>query len=839
MVTGAQQQCQCAVIGSVSAPRLQNDVTSSVQLQEQTDDVQQSEILHTQDLETVRPAALMTGAARKAAMRVLKLRFGSLRARIASLYAGLFALVLGLVVALAAGGLSEFAEANAAQDLAANGRVFDEILGTRARQMSDQASVLAHDFGFRQAVATGDVPTINSALVSLEARAGSDTAFIITLNGDVFAADPGEIPAVDTLWANLDAGKTEGLIRTRGGLSLAVVAPVKAPDVIGWLIIAQPLDRQELDRLVDLAPIALDAQVVDSSTHDPWLRHANTDVVIARDHDERTLYYTSVLFALQDGLRPRLVLRHSLSDSLAAYAGLKTLLLVLAASGLLIVLWMSIKVARSVTEPLHQLAMATRQISEGQKVTLKIDTRDEIGRLANSFNAMAAAIEEREREIIHVGLHDSLTGLPNRKLFSTQLETILGRRRAEERIMVAYIDIDDFKMINDTLGHPAGDDLLCQLASHLQQNLSNTLIARLGGDEFAILIDGISGNENLVSIAEQLQEACAHSVLIDGRLAECSASIGIAIAPDDSEDGNILMRNADLALYRAKHEGKGRYHFFEPALDEAARERRQLELDLRAAITEGGFTLNFQPLYSIYESRLTGFEALIRWHHPTRGWVNPAQFIPLAEETGLIIPIGEWVLREACRQASTWPAHVSVAVNVSPKQFAAHGITGTVVSALSGSRLQAHRLELEITESIFISDAEHTLAKLNSLRQLGVKIALDDFGTGYSSLSYLRSFPFDKVKIDKSFVEELAISSDAPILIRAITTLAAAFGMDTLAEGVENLGQYEVLVREGCKNIQGYLISRPVEAWAVAGLLSFGEVRTIIPPVAPQESCAR
>ena len=282
------------------------------------------------------------------------------------------------------------------------------------------------------------------------------------------------------------------------------------------------------------------------------------------------------------------------------------------------------------------------------------------------------------------------------------------------------------------------------------------------------------------------------------------------------------MKNADLALYRAKHEGKSTYHFFEPSLDEAARCRRQMELDLRAAIKEGGFELNFQPLYSLAERRLTGFEALIRWNHPTRGRISPAEFIPLAEETGLIIPIGEWVLREACHHAGTWPDDVSVAVNVSPKQFAATGIASTVLSALSASGLPPRRLELEITESVFIADVDMTMATLHSLRNIGVRIALDDFGTGYSSLSYLRSFPFDKVKIDKSFVEDLGTSKNGHAMIRAITTLANALGMETLAEGVEDIAQFEVLEREGCQNIQGYLFSRPVAADAVAGLLRDG-----------------
>ncbi len=360
------------------------------------------------------------------------------------------------------------------------------------------------------------------------------------------------------------------------------------------------------------------------------------------------------------------------------------------------------------------------------------------------------------------------------------------------------------------------------MADHLREDLPDALVARLGGDEFAILIDGIDDKASLGNIADSLQRSFDRPLSIGGQSASGSASIGIAMAPGDAEDGITLMKNADLALYRAKHEGKSAYHFFEPALDEAARRRRQLELDLRAAIKDGDFELHFQPLYSLSERRLTGFEALIRWNHPTRGRVNPVEFITLAEETGLIIPIGEWVLREACHQASAWPADVSVAVNVSPKQFAASGISAAVLSALSASGLPPQRLELEITESIFIADVDQTLATLHSLRNLGVRIALDDFGTGYSSLSYLRSFPFDKVKIDKSFVEDLGTSENGHAVIRAITTLAQALGMETLAEGVEDIAQFEVLEREGCQNIQGYLFSRPVAAGEVAGLLRDG-----------------
>ncbi|MAG40512.1 MAG: hypothetical protein CL951_01125 [Erythrobacteraceae bacterium] len=326
-----------------------------------------------------------------------------------------------------------------------------------------------------------------------------------------------------------------------------------------------------------------------------------------------------------------------------------------------------------------------------------------------------------------------------------------------------------------------------------------------------------------------MQNCFAQQVEIGGHTVDCSASVGVAVAPIDGETGVDLLKHADLALYRAKRGGKSDFHFFEPSLDEQARVRREMELDLRLAIKDGGFELYFQPLYSLAREELEGFEALIRWNHPKRGMISPAEFIPLAEETGLILQIGEWVVREACRSAREWPEHLSVSVNVSAKQFSTPGLTTTILQALTQSGLTPNRLELEITESIFIADVEKTLSTLHKLRDLGVRIALDDFGTGYSSLSYLRSFPFDKVKIDQSFVRDLNVEgNNAHAVIRAITTLASALGMRTLAEGVEYAEQREILRREGCEYIQGFLLSRPVPASDVAALINCRDVGGLI-----------
>ena len=749
-----------------------------------------------------------------------RFRFHSLKMRIAVVYAALFASILAAVLLIAGNGIARFGEDSASRDLASNARVFDEIIELRAKQMRGSADVLSRDFGFREAVATNDRATIESALLSLRGRSRSAAAFVVGLDGSMVGSADAALPPVEELWEALDGGQERGVIMVGNKLALAAASPIEVPDTIGWLVLAQPLDAAEMHRLGKLAAVDIDAQVLRASQLPPALARAPLGDITETSTGDRILHHVTALPTLQAGIRPRLVLNHSLSKALGEYSGLQWLLVALAVAGLTLVIVMSWRVARTITRPLSALDTATRLLGEGKDVQVEVTSDDEIGRLGASFNTMVAAIAERERQITHVALHDGLTNLPNRKLFVEQLDNALARRRDTAQLMVVYVDLDDFKVVNDTLGHPAGDALLRDVAVHLQAMLDGAVVARLGGDEFAILISDLPANENLAALADKLQSCFDRSILIDGHQADASASMGIAVAPADGSDGITLMKNADLALYRAKRDGKSTYHFFEQSLDEQARHRRQLELDMRLAIRDGGFELYFQPLYSLQEEKLKAFEALIRWPHPERGMISPVDFIPLAEETGLIIPIGEWVIREACRQAASWEGELSVAVNISPKQFLSQNLAATVLSALASSGLPASRLELEITESIFIANIERTLESLHSLRALGVRIALDDFGTGYSSLSYLRSFPFDKLKIDQSFVRDLAAGGNANAVIRAITTLADALGMETLAEGVEDAAQCEILRQEGCRQIQGYLLSKPIDARAVHGFIA-------------------
>jgi diguanylate cyclase (GGDEF)-like protein len=396
----------------------------------------------------------------------------------------------------------------------------------------------------------------------------------------------------------------------------------------------------------------------------------------------------------------------------------------------------------------------------------------------------------------------------------------INRTTRGESLAVLCLDLDRFKRVNDSLGHPTGDALLRAVTERMQTCVRATdTIARLGGDEFAIIQVGAQQPNDATVLATRLIKALGQSFEIDGHEIVVGTSIGIAVAPTDGNEPNQLLRNADMALYRAKADGGGAYHFFHPEMDAQMEARRILELDLRKALVAGEFEVYYQPLIDSHTNQVTGFEALVRWNHPKRGLVPPAEFIPLTEEIGLIIPLGEWVLREACVQATSWPSKLSVSVNLSPAQFRNRTLVLSVISALGSSGLPANRLELEITETVLLQDSAATLEALHQLRELGVRIAMDDFGTGYSSLSYLRSFPFDKIKIDRSFVGELGKNNDGLAIIRAVTGLGISLGMTTTAEGVETTEQLDLLRAEGCSQVQGYLFSPPRPAKEIPALL--------------------
>ncbi len=427
---------------------------------------------------------------------------------------------------------------------------------------------------------------------------------------------------------------------------------------------------------------------------------------------------------------------------------------------------------------------------------------------------------QAEERIAHLAHHDALTGLPNRVLFRERMDGAIARARFGEGFAVLCLDLDRFKEVNDALGHPVGDALLCAVADRLRAELRDTdTLARLGGDEFALIQSCADQPGDATALARRLVEAVAAPFQIDGHQISVGTSIGVALAPGDGLHPDALLRAADMALYRAKADGRGTWHFFEPEMDARMQMRRTLELDLRRALVAGEFEVHYQPLVAIATRQVTGLEALVRWHHPERGLVPPDRFIPLCEEIGLIVPLGEYVLVRACADAVHWPGTPKVAVNLSPVQFASPGLVDAVAWALATSGLDPARLELEITETVMLRDTEATLAILYRLKALGVRIAMDDFGTGYSSLSYLQRFPFDKVKIDRSFIRSLDQSRQSNAIVRAVTDLCGGLGMTTTAEGVETEEQFAALRREGCSEAQGYLFSKPRPANEIPAVL--------------------
>jgi diguanylate cyclase (GGDEF)-like protein len=433
--------------------------------------------------------------------------------------------------------------------------------------------------------------------------------------------------------------------------------------------------------------------------------------------------------------------------------------------------------------------------------------------------------QSAEERIGHMARHDALTDLPNRVLMRERLEHELKRVKRGENLAVLCLDLDHFKSVNDTLGHPVGDELLKLVADRLRGcTREPDTIARLGGDEFAIIMTKMQKANDPATLARRIRESIIKPYQIEGHQIITDISIGISLSPDDGTEPDELLKNADMALYGAKGDGRGTYRFFELEMDARMKARRDLEMDLRKALGNREFELHYQPLVNLQTNEITAFEALLRWQHPTRGMISPADFIPIAEETGLIVPLGEWVLNTACEEAVNWPGHVKVAVNLSPAQLTNRNLVNVVKTALADSGMDARRLQLEITETVLLQNTFATLARLHELRKLGAQIALDDFGTGYSSLSYLRSFPFDKIKIDQSFIQDMSNGAEPLAIVNAVAGLAKCLNMISTAEGVETQQQMDTVQSMGCTEMQGYLFSRARPAKEIGQFFSASAV---------------
>lgn len=449
-----------------------------------------------------------------------------------------------------------------------------------------------------------------------------------------------------------------------------------------------------------------------------------------------------------------------------------------------------------------------QEMGNGRTIAISHQPMDDGGWVATHQDI--SDLRRVEAEMDHMAHHDVLTGLPNRSKLRSRIEEALLHTGQGEEVAVMSLDIDRFKSVNDSLGHPVGDQLLKMVAKRLNSCARECdTVARLGSDEFGIVQVGAYQPEDATALAQRIFKVIKRPFVFNGHEVIVGASVGISIAPNDGVDPDTLLRNASMALYEAKHDASGSFRFFEPGMDSDVKTRRKMDIDLRKALELGQFELHYQPLQNLETGGISGLEALLRWRHPERGLVSPVEFIPIAEEIGLIVPLGEWVIRQACADASLWPDDVKIAVNVSPVQFRKGNIVSTVMSALSASQIDPRRLELEITEWVLLNNSESTLSILHQLRGLGVRIAMDDFGTGYSSLSYLRSFPFDKIKIDGSFIHDLDNSEDALVIVRAVASLGKSLGMTTTAECVETVEQRDAVAAEGYTEIQGYFFSPP------------------------------
>ena len=768
--------------------------------------------------------------------------FRSLSARLTFQFALLFAAAMLAVSAALSSFIAGSASREVQSQLQASGAVYDRLWQQRSRELQNAAQLLARDFGFRAAVASGDEATMQSALGNVASRLRVRSAFIVTAEGRVSSIGTAISGDKSTaLFNSLDDGHITGVAVLEGRPRQLVAAPIMAPTLIGWVVFASDLDSKEMRGLERLSAIPLQAAVI-VDDKDGWAEASGSlpglqqrEVGLIEAHVERAAAFEMTVkgdrsIALAKSLptfsgsdRAILLLAYPKAEALADARKLQLALGLMTLFGLLLVGLATWKAAGRITQPLARLDEAAGRLASGEHVQVRVRGEDELARLANSFNEMVGKIAEREQRITQLAFNDQLTGLPNRTMFQQQLEHHFRAAAGNGSLFALHcLDLDQFKVINDTLGHPAGDTLLVETGRRVQDAARGHFVARLGGDEFVVLQTLGDDRDAIDRLARDILAAITQPLTIDGNELMPSTSIGIAIAPQDGENGGALLRSADLALYRAKEAGRRTYAFFEESLNERAQQRRQLETDLRLALERDEFELFYQPLFDLEQNRICSFEALLRWRHPTQGIISPAEFVPVAEDTGLIVPIGAWVIREACSRAANWPHHVRVAVNVSAVQFHRGALNESILRALANTGLAPNRLEIEITESIFLEGGEATLRLLHALRGLGVRIALDAFGTGYSSLSYLQSFPFDKLKIDRSFIQNLLTRDGATAIVHAITELANALGIETTAEGVEETAQLMELRTHGCSSVQGYLFAEPMAAEEVEKLFSEG-----------------
>ncbi len=776
-------------------------------------------------------------------------RLSSLGSRLVIFLVVLLVLVQGLGAFLVNQANSQIARETIDQELVQGERVFRQLLAQNQARLEQGAAILSADFAFRQAIATNDTGTIVSVLRNHGARVGATVMTLVSLDKVVIAdtregarlGSPFGFPAL--VDASSAAGKASSIVLAGDRLHQLVVVPVLAPDPIAFVGLAFEVDDATARELNQLT--ALEVSFLSRAGEAGWRLHASTLPVGLREPLASALsgmvatgsplggidlmgeQYETRLAELASAERARVmaVLQKPLAVGLAPFRRISTAFFWLAASGLVMLVAGSLLIARTITRPVARLAAAAQRVQQGD-YTRHADPHhgDEIGQLSDSFNHMLDGIESREKEILRLAYEDGLTGLPNRAMFNEQLgQAVRLARREKLSVAVLLFDMDRFKAINDTLGHPVGDQALREVGARVRKALRDSdVVARLGGDEFAILLATGSSEHAMRVVAEKIHKALEDPLVIEGQSMDIAASIGIACFPEHGEDANALMRAADVAMYAAKR-GKIGFAVYDPAYDERRQEFLTLLGELRRAVEAGELVLHYQPKMNLVENRVTSVEALVRWRHPQRGFVPPSEFIPFAEQTGYIGAITRWVLTRAIQQAGDWHRAglgIRMSVNISARDLRTEdSLVQYVWAALIAAELPPGMLCLEITESGLMDDPRSSQATLRKLRDLGIMTSIDDYGTGYSSLAYIKQLAVNELKIDRTFVAGMEADQRNAAIVRSTIELGHNLGLTVVAEGVETDHEVAQLRRFGCDMAQGYHFARPMTAEALESWL--------------------
>ncbi|HEX7029859.1 MAG TPA: EAL domain-containing protein [Gammaproteobacteria bacterium] len=763
---------------------------------------------------------------------------GSFQARLAVVFVALTAgalLVTFLAVsATTRGGVIDTAR----EELKVGQRVVEQLLTSRVRQLTDSANVLADDFGFREAVATGDAPTMRSALANHSRRIGANVALILDLDGRLLASTAARPASAAFPWPALlaqaeGAGEAATVAILGDGIYQLVIVPVHAPLRVAWVVLAFALDDDftaAVKRLTGME-FTLASPVLGEFTANSTLpggasedleRQADALLAsegIVQEIEAANLTFLTMPFALNgraNGAPVYGLLQIPLGSALQPYRELQLQLLAIAGIALFATLAVAILLSNSVSQPVRELVNVAGRISLGDySLRIPVKRKDELGKLADAFNRMQEGIAERERKILFQAQHDTLTGLPNRVLANDRLEQAIARvRRTGDSVAVLMLDMDRFKEINDTLGHPVGDDVLREVATRLREGVRATdTVARLGGDEFLVILDS-ADLDSAMEKAGEIAARLSQSMQVHNSRLQISISIGIVVCPAHGTDAETLLRRADIAMYGAK-QSRATVAVYQDGYDERYLHRLNLIADLKAAAENDELFLEYQPKVDLDSGEVHHVEALVRWQHPRYGRMMPDAFIPLAEQSGNIALVTRCVIERGLDNLRDWldqGADVALSVNLSAIDLIDAELPERIADALAARNVEPHRLVVEITESAIMRDAEFAIEMLGRLRERGIGLSIDDFGTGYSSLAQLKRLPVHNLKIDKSFVIGLKADSEDAVIVKSTIELGHNMGLSVIAEGVEAEETRNILAQYHCDLAQGYLFSQPLSA---------------------------